>query len=617
VEASGEECPAPIEAFADIALHPLLKANIELNKFAKPTPVQRHSLPIGLARRDLMACAQTGSGKTGGFLFPVLHQMLTEMDAAPDDFNQRGRAEPRCLILAPTRELATQILRETQKFAQQSHVNPVVVYGGAEIRTQITQLERGCSLLVATPGRLCDLIERGKVSLAKVRFLVLDEADRMLDMGFEPQIRRVVEHEGMPTSETRQTLMFSATFPKEIQKLASEFMTRYIFVAVGRVGSTTALITQTVLWTEEQEKHRVLVELLAAHQGRTIIFVETKRAAEQLEDFLYRSNVPATSIHGDRTQRERENALLAFRKGAPATLVATDVAARGLDVPDCVHVINYELPRDINSYVHRIGRTGRMGRQGNATSLFSWANKGVARELVSLLQEAQQQCPEWLAKLASESGAGSRGYGGGGRGKFGGRDYRANAQVRQYHHSGGGGGAPGAYGHGQQGGMQAQAGYGGRGMGYGMAQGYAAMPAKQSGGHMGGMYSQVDGGAGGWASWAGQMGMAAPAGGYPQQIAQGGRAGGYGVGVGPTQESWMAQQAQYAQYYSQQPPQGYSQQAAQGYAQQQAATGGESGGGGGMVPIGGIMWPQSQQMQAAPSGQEGQYSSSYAMQPPQ
>merc|ERR1719502_13619 len=204
--------------------------------------------------------------------------------------------------------------------------------------------------------------------------------------------------------------MFSATFPKEIQKLASEFMTRYIFVDVGRVGSTTALITQTVLWTEEQDKNRVLLELLQQQQGRTIIFVETKRAAEQLEEFLYRSQVPATSIHGDRTQREREQALLAFRKGMPATLVATDVAARGLDVPDCLHVINYELPRDINSYVHRIGRTGRMGRQGTAISLFSPSNKPVARDMVTLLQEASQEVPDWLMKFAAEGGPAGRGY---------------------------------------------------------------------------------------------------------------------------------------------------------------------------------------------------------------
>ena len=202
-----------------------------------------------------------------------------------------------------------------------------------------------------------------------------------------------------------------------------------------------------------------------------------------------------------------------------------------------MHVINYELPRDINSYVHRIGRTGRMGRQGNATSLFSWGNKGVARELVTLLQEAQQQCPEWLVKMAAEAGGGgSRGYGG--RSKFGGRDYRANAQVRQYRHSGGG--VPGVYG--QQPGMQAAQGYGGRGMGYGMAQGYSAMSKQQ----MGGMYGAGD--AAGWASWASQMGMAAPAGGYPQMSSQGGRAGGYAMqgAAGQTSESWMAQHAQYA-----------------------------------------------------------------------
>jgi len=400
--------------------------------------------------------------------------------------------------------------------------------------------------------------------------------------------------------------MFSATFPKEIQKLASEFMSRYIFVAVGRVGSTTALITQTVLWTEEQDKHRVLVELLQQNTGRTIIFVETKRAAEQLEDFLYRSNIPATSIHGDRTQRERENALLAFRKGMPATLVATDVAARGLDVPDCLHVINYELPRDISSYVHRIGRTGRMGRQGLATSFFSWANKSVARELVTLLQEAAQACPEWLVKMAAEGGGSGRGGGYSGRGKsnFGGRDYRANTQVRQYEHRAPQGGVyqqqPGGGGYGGRGG-----GMGYNGMGYSQQHGYGA---KQPG--MGGMYAGADGTAAGWASWANQMGMAAQqmgGGGYPQQMgAQGGRGGGYAAQIGgaaQTTESWMAQQAQYAQYYG-----------------QQAAMGGGDGQyAGGMYAQ---MPPQGQAMPTAGSGQEGQgqaYAGAYAqtMQPAQ
>ncbi|KOO24102.1 dead-domain-containing protein, partial [Chrysochromulina tobinii] len=408
VEASGEDCPPPIEQFGEIALHPSLMANIQQARFTKPTP--------------------TGSGKTGAFLFPTLHQMLHALDAQPDPGVSQGRAEPRALILAPTRELANQIMTETRKFAQRTPIHAYVVYGGADIRQQMNQLDRGCHLLVATPGRLCDLVERGKVSLHRVHHLILDEADRMLDMGFEPQIRRVVEREGMPPAGQRQTLMFSATFPKEIQRLASEFMTRYIFVAVGRVGSTTALITQTVVWAEEQDKRRVLLEQLAACTGRTIIFVETKRAAEQLEEFLHRSSVPATSIHGDRSQREREQALLAFRRGSPSVLVATDVAARGLDVPECMHVINYELPREITSYVHRIGRTGRMGRHGTATSLFSYANKPVARELVTLLQEANQECPDWLLQLAAEGGAPFRGYGGSRGSKFGGRDFRQNAQ---------------------------------------------------------------------------------------------------------------------------------------------------------------------------------------------
>jgi len=391
-------------------------------------------------------------------------------------------------------------------------------------------------------------------------------------MGFEPQIRRVVEREGMPATGDRQTLMFSATFPKEIQRLASEFMTRYVFVAVGRVGSTTALITQTVVWADEADKRRVLLEQLEACAGRTIIFVETKRAAEQLEEFLNRSQVPATSIHGDRSQRDREHALLGFRRGQPSVLVATDVAARGLDVPDCMHVINYELPRDINSYVHRIGRTGRMGRQGTAISLFSYANKPVACDLVTLLQEASQACPDWLLKLSAEgtAGAGSRGYQN--RGKFGGRDYRANAQVRRYQHSGAS--FPGMS-------------TGGRGMANGWPQqGYMA-GIKHAGDMFGGGIAMAGNGNGqGWVAGGGwnQMGMGGgqgialsgghAAGGYQQSIRGNGSGGGQN-GSG----NWigMAPQAQYYQY---------------GHGQQSTPGGGEPPNGGGMISPMGMMWPQ-------------------------
>jgi ATP-dependent RNA helicase DDX3X len=593
VEASGEDCPHPVEQFVNLALHPHLQRNIELARYVRPTPVQRHAIPVGLARRDLMACAQTGSGKTGAFLFPCLHQIMTDMDANRYE-RTHGCTEPRCLVLSPTRELATQIHKEALRFVQRSQCHSVVVYGGADIKSQIHQLDKGCQVLVATPGRLVDLIERRKVRLTRVNHLVLDEADRMLDMGFEPQIRRVVEQEGMPPAGHRQTLMFSATFPKEIQRLASEFMTRYIFLAVGRVGSTTALITQSVHFCEDNDKRRVMLELVLANPGRTIIFVETKRAAEQLEEFLYRSQIAATSIHGDRSQREREFALASFRRGSIPVLVATDVAARGLDVPDCMHVINYELPRDINSYVHRIGRTGRMGKSGLASSLFSPANKPLARDMVTLLQEAQQVVPDWLLSFANASG-----HGGGnryqGRGKFGGRDYRSNAQVRQYRHSSaggmpgapGGGYSPGGYGAGQSGG------YGG-GQSAGWQQGGGYMPQDKYAQPQMGMYGRGSGGmpAGGadGQTWAGyQMGgmpqhQMAPAA-YQQQHAGGGRGGGGG--------GWMGMQGMQAAHY----PQYYGQQAQGGVADNAAA---------GMMPM---MWPQQQMPQgvAPPEPHYGQY----------
>ena len=221
------------------------------------------------------------------------------------------------MILAPTRELVSQIHDEARKFAYRSWVRPAVVYGGADINTQLRQIERGCDLLSATPGRLVDLIERGRVSLANIRYLVLDEADRMLDMGFEHQIRRIVQGEDMPGIHERQTLMFSATFPRDIQILAKDFLKDYIFLSVGRVGSTSENITQKIEYVEDHDKRSVLLDILAMEPqgGLTLVFVETKRMADILSDYLIANNYPATSIHGDRTQREREMALQTFRQG--------------------------------------------------------------------------------------------------------------------------------------------------------------------------------------------------------------------------------------------------------------------------------------------------------------
>ncbi|CCE61957.1 hypothetical protein TPHA_0B02850 [Tetrapisispora phaffii CBS 4417] len=408
VEASGTDVPEAITEFTSPPLDSLLLENIHLARFTKPTPVQKYSVPIVAQGRDLMACAQTGSGKTGGFLFPVLSQSFKNGPApVPEDLKRSflRKGNPTALVLAPTRELATQIYDEAKKFTYRSWVRPVVIYGGSDVGTQIRELERGCDLLVATPGRLNDLLERGRVSLANVKYLVLDEADRMLDMGFEPQIRHIVDGCDMPDANNRQTLMFSATFPDDIQHLARDFLNDYIFLSVGRVGSTSENITQRILYVEDMDKKSALLDLLAAeNDGLTLIFVETKRMADELTDFLIMQDFMATAIHGDRTQIERERALAAFKGGRANVLVATAVAARGLDIPNVTHVINYDLPTDIDDYVHRIGRTGRAGNTGVATSFFNRGNRNVVKGLNDLLIEANQEVPDFVTDVLRESG---------------------------------------------------------------------------------------------------------------------------------------------------------------------------------------------------------------------
>ncbi|RCK64281.1 ATP-dependent RNA helicase DED1 [Candida viswanathii] len=437
VEASGENVPDPITAFTAPPLDELLVENITLSRFTKPTPVQKYSVPIVAAGRDLMACAQTGSGKTGGFLFPVLSESYLNGPApVPESTGafSSHKVHPTILVMAPTRELVSQIYEESKKFSYRSWVRPCVVYGGADIGQQMRNLDRGCDLLVATPGRLKDLLERGKVSLANIKYLVLDEADRMLDMGFEPQIRHIVEECDMPEVADRQTLMFSATFPRDIQVLARDFLKDYVFLSVGRVGSTSENITQKILYVEDEDKKSVILDLLSANEnGLTIVFTETKRMADQLADFLYDQGFPATAIHGDRSQYEREKALAAFKNGAAPILVATAVAARGLDIPNVGHVINFDLPSDIDDYVHRIGRTGRAGNVGIATSFFNRGNKNVVKGLIEILSEANQPIPDFLTKVSRESSFGKMGRGGsrgGSRGGF--RDVRRGGNSGGY-----------------------------------------------------------------------------------------------------------------------------------------------------------------------------------------
>lgn len=442
-ETSGNNIPPPIESFSDENIHKTVAENIERAKYNHPTPVQKHSIPIVCAGRDLMSCAQTGSGKTAAFLVPMISHLLHHPPPPQSYGGSRSRTCPSALVMSPTRELSTQIFDESRKFTFRTAIRPTVAYGGANIRDQISELRRGCDLLIATPGRLVDLMERGHVSLSSIRYLCLDEADRMLDMGFEPQIRRIVEQADMPV-EGRQTLMFSATFPIEIQRLAGDFLDDYVFLAVGRVGSTTDNITQRVELVEEQDKHSVLLDILTGVEGLTLIFVETKRMADQLEYFLEREGFPATSIHGDRSQMEREDALRTFKNGTTPYIVATDVASRGLDIPNVAHVVNFDLPNDIDSYVHRIGRTGRAGNTGIATSFVNYQHANIARDLLELLSESQQEVPPWLESLAARGGRGFGGRSGGRSGKgsrFGARDVRrddrsggSSFQTRSFDH---------------------------------------------------------------------------------------------------------------------------------------------------------------------------------------
>jgi len=432
VEVSGQTCPKPIDNFDETDLPPQIAENIKLVGFSKPTPVQRYSIPAGIKARDLMSCAQTGSGKTAAFLVPIIARLILEgraeevLNKPQQNFSygKRQRYQIHSLVLSPTRELAQQIHKQARKFLYRTGLRSVVVYGGADIKDQFRELDKGCEVLVATPGRLVDFLERGRMSMGKVLCLCMDEADRMLDMGFEPQIRQIVDRYDMPKShEGRQTMMFSATFPRPIQILAQDYLDDYIFLAVGRVGSSTDLIKQKLQYCQNHNKVEALMDVLPDCHGLTLIFVATRRDADRIEHILCEEGVNARSIHGDRTQWEREAALNDFRTGTCPVLVATDVAARGLDIPSVMWVINYDLPNQIDAYVHRIGRTGRCGNRGNALSFVNETNKPVLRDLLHTLKECDMQCPQWFVQMVNNSS-----YGGGRnskkKSKFGARDAR-------------------------------------------------------------------------------------------------------------------------------------------------------------------------------------------------
>ncbi|XP_042842851.1 probable ATP-dependent RNA helicase DDX4 isoform X4 [Panthera tigris] len=400
VEVSGHDAPPAILTFEEANLCQTLNNNIAKAGYTKLTPVQKYSIPIILAGRDLMACAQTGSGKTAAFLLPILAHMMRDGITAS---RFKDLQEPECIIVAPTRELINQIYLEARKFSFGTCVRAVVIYGGTQLGHSIRQIVQGCNMLCATPGRLMDIIGKEKIGLRQVKYLVLDEADRMLDMGFGPEMKKLISCPGMPSKEQRQTLMFSATFPEAIQKLAGEFLkSDYLFVAVGQVGGACRDVQQTILQVGQYSKREKLVEILRnIGDERTMVFVETKKKADFIATFLCQEKISTTSIHGDREQREREQALGDFRCGKCPVLVATSVAARGLDIENVQHVINFDLPSTIDEYVHRIGRTGRCGNTGRAISFFDPdSDNHLAQPLVKVLSDAQQDVPAWLEEIA-------------------------------------------------------------------------------------------------------------------------------------------------------------------------------------------------------------------------
>uniref|UniRef100_A0AAR2K984 RNA helicase n=1 Tax=Pygocentrus nattereri TaxID=42514 RepID=A0AAR2K984_PYGNA len=398
----GSGCPKPVTNFHQAQFPQYVMDVLLQQNFKEPTAIQSQGFPLALSGRDMVGIAQTGSGKTLAYLLPA----IVHINHQP--YLERGDG-PICLVLAPTRELAQQVQQVAYDYGKSSRIKSTCVYGGAPKGPQIRDLERGVEICIATPGRLIDFLEAGKTNLRRCTYLVLDEADRMLDMGFEPQIRKIVDQ----IRPDRQTLMWSATWPKEVRQLAEDFLREYVQINIGALElSANHNILQIVDVCMENEKDNKLIqlmeEIMAEKENKTIIFVETKKRCDELTRRMRRDGWPAMCIHGDKSQPERDWVLSEFRSGKAPILIATDVASRGLDVEDVKFVINYDYPNSSEDYVHRIGRTARSTNKGTAYTFFTPGNLRQARDLVRVLEEARQAINPKLLQLVDT------GRGGGG-----------------------------------------------------------------------------------------------------------------------------------------------------------------------------------------------------------
>jgi ATP-dependent RNA helicase RhlE len=417
-----------VKNFDQLGLADSLLRAVSAEGYHTATPIQLQAIPPVLAGRDLMGCAQTGTGKTAAFALPTLHRLSTSVSPATangsakngstpkhkvngkhrDSYPRADRRPIRSLILAPTRELAAQIGESFKTYGQFTGLRYTVVYGGVGQGPQVRALENGVDILVATPGRLLDLMEQGHINLRNVEILILDEADQMLDMGFIVPLRRIVA--AVPKS--RQTLMFSATMPPEIRKLAGEWLRDPAHVEVCPVSTPIELVDQSVYFVEQRHKPHLLAHFLQnTAYTRTLVFARTKHGADKIVKNLVRSGIRAAAIHGNKSQNVRQRTLDAFKSDRPPVLVATDIAARGLDVAGISHVINYELPEVPEVYVHRIGRTGRAGATGIATSFCGREERGQLRDIERLTRRTlavEQNHPEYPSSTHSAHNADDR-----------------------------------------------------------------------------------------------------------------------------------------------------------------------------------------------------------------
>ncbi|GAX72837.1 hypothetical protein CEUSTIGMA_g292.t1 [Chlamydomonas eustigma] len=403
IHISGDGVPKPVYTFEEASFPSYVLSEVLKAGFTEPSPIQSQGWPMALMGRDLIGLAETGSGKTLAYLLPAIVHINAQPYLEPGD-------GPIVLALAPTRELAVQIQQECARFGMSSKIKSTCIYGGAPKGPQIRDLRTGVEIVIATPGRLIDMLDSRCTNLKRVTYLVLDEADRMLDMGFEPQIKAIVSQ----IRPDRQTLLWSATWPNEVKAIAAAFLKDPYQVTIGSQDlKANHNISQVVEVIEEADKYpralKVLGrEMTAAAKAnathRILVFAETKKGCDDLTRRLRTDGFPALGLHGDKSQQERDWVLAEFKNGTHPIMIATDVAARGLDVKDVKMVLNFDMPNAAEDYVHRIGRTGRAGAKGVAHSFFTTANARLAGQIISVLKEADQPIPPQLFQYAEVSG---------------------------------------------------------------------------------------------------------------------------------------------------------------------------------------------------------------------